>query len=247
MQQSQPRLGDVLDDYCPRERRVTNHAVVAMVGTDVKQTRCTTCDAEHEYKRATVPRQRKKTDAPIALSSPTNPPAPKRVTASAASTAPGAPPVVERHARVSTVDGAKEVVAAVATDLDEARVEREGTSREEDLVDEVAADGSNGTESRDDLEEGPVHRRLIRATLPRLEGQAPPARQVPDFTIRQPDGRPNRFRPRPQHGGQMSQGNRNGNVSGGQKRGGSFRQPAGRQNVTSRPAKRHGPGRKRSK
>ena len=32
MQQRQPRLGDVLDDYCPRERRLTNHVVVAMIG-----------------------------------------------------------------------------------------------------------------------------------------------------------------------------------------------------------------------
>ena len=60
MQQRQLRLGDILDDYCPRERRLTNHAVVAMVGADVKQTRCTTCDAEHEYKHAKVPRQRRK-------------------------------------------------------------------------------------------------------------------------------------------------------------------------------------------
>ena len=67
MQQRQLRLGDILDDYCPRERRVTNHAVVAMVGDDVKQTRCTTCDAEHEYKHAKVPRQRRKTDTPAAL------------------------------------------------------------------------------------------------------------------------------------------------------------------------------------
>src|SRR5215510_2240950 len=67
MQQRQLRLGDILDDYCPRERRVTNHAVVAMVGQDVKQTRCTTCDAEHEYKHAKVPRQRKKGDTPAAL------------------------------------------------------------------------------------------------------------------------------------------------------------------------------------
>ena len=67
MQQRQLRLGDILDDYCPRERRLTNHAVVAMVGDDVKQTRCTTCDAEHEYKHAKVPRQRKKSDTPAAL------------------------------------------------------------------------------------------------------------------------------------------------------------------------------------
>src|SRR6476469_3705774 len=67
MQQRQPRLGDILDDYCPRERRVTNHVVVAMVGADVKQTRCSTCDAEHEYKHAKVPRQRRKAETPAAL------------------------------------------------------------------------------------------------------------------------------------------------------------------------------------
>jgi hypothetical protein len=47
MQQRQPRLGDIVDDYCPRERRVTNHAVVAMIGDEVA-TRCSTCDAEHQ-------------------------------------------------------------------------------------------------------------------------------------------------------------------------------------------------------
>ena len=79
MQQRQLRLGDILDDYCPRERRVTNHAVVAMVGDDVKQTRCTTCDTEHEYKHAKVPRQRRKADTPAALYSQVLADAPKRV------------------------------------------------------------------------------------------------------------------------------------------------------------------------
>src|SRR5262245_53913835 len=67
MQQRQLRLGDILDDYCPRERRVTNHAVVAMVGSEVKQTRCTTCESEHEYKQAKMPRLRRKTQTPAAL------------------------------------------------------------------------------------------------------------------------------------------------------------------------------------
>ena len=60
MQQRRLRLGDILDDYCPRERRITNHAVVAMIEDQVKQTRCTTCDADHEYKQARVPVRRKK-------------------------------------------------------------------------------------------------------------------------------------------------------------------------------------------
>ena len=58
MEQRQVRLGDVLDDYCPRERRLTNHAVVALVGSEIKLTRCTACDTEHPYKEARVPPRR---------------------------------------------------------------------------------------------------------------------------------------------------------------------------------------------
>ena len=75
MQQRQLRLGDILDDYCPRERRLTNHVVVAMIGADVKQTRCSTCETEHEYKQAKLPRLRRKADAPV-LAAPAAPVAP---------------------------------------------------------------------------------------------------------------------------------------------------------------------------
>jgi hypothetical protein len=60
MQQRRFRPGDVLDDYCPRERRITDHAIVAMIEDDIKQTRCVVCDAEHEYKEGKVPPQRRK-------------------------------------------------------------------------------------------------------------------------------------------------------------------------------------------
>jgi hypothetical protein len=60
MQQRQLRLGDILDDYCPRERRLANHTIVAMVGNDIRLTRCTTCDTEHPYKGGKAPRLRKK-------------------------------------------------------------------------------------------------------------------------------------------------------------------------------------------
>src|SRR3954464_10712252 len=66
MEQRRLRLGDILDDYCPRERRLTNHAVVAMIEDDVKQTRCTSCGAEHAYKGGKVPKRRKK-ETPAAL------------------------------------------------------------------------------------------------------------------------------------------------------------------------------------
>ncbi len=60
MQQRRFRPGDVVDDYCPRERRLTDHAIVAMIDDTIKQTRCVSCDAEHEYKEARVPAPRKK-------------------------------------------------------------------------------------------------------------------------------------------------------------------------------------------
>ena len=96
MQQRQLRLGDILDDYCPRERRLTNHAVVAMVGDEVKQTRCTTCDAEHEFKHAKVPRQRRKNDSSAALQAQGVAGAvPKRVTVPGGKVEPGDAPAAE--------------------------------------------------------------------------------------------------------------------------------------------------------
>src|SRR6187551_3391000 len=63
MEQRPLRLGDIVDDYCPRERRLTNHAVVALVGDVIKQTRCSTCDAEHVYKGGHAPKRRRKEDS----------------------------------------------------------------------------------------------------------------------------------------------------------------------------------------
>ena len=60
MEQRPLRLGDVVDDYCPRERRVTNHAIVAIVEDVIRQTRCTACETEHSYKGAREPRLRRK-------------------------------------------------------------------------------------------------------------------------------------------------------------------------------------------
>ncbi len=60
MEQRPLRLGDLVDDYCPRERRLTNHAIVAIVGDDIKQTRCNTCESEHVFKGGKVPLRKKK-------------------------------------------------------------------------------------------------------------------------------------------------------------------------------------------
>jgi hypothetical protein len=256
MQQRQLRLGDILDDYCTRERRLTNHAVVAMVGDDVKQTRCTTCDTEHEYKHAKVPRQRRKSDSPAALYAQVVAGAPKVVATPPA----GASIRADEHADDLEVEDASATVDDGAVERDEHADDPEvqtDLAPEDDRVTGVDGSEEEGdSEDRND-DEGPVHRPLIRASLPR-EGQPPPARPIPEFTIRQPGGRPNRFRPRhPGGGGQPFRGDRsNANGFGGpggpgnQRRAGprpgGGRPPQGA--VPSRLARRHGPGgRKRQK
>jgi hypothetical protein len=67
MQERRLRLGDVLDDYCPREKRLSNHVIVALVGDEVRTTRCATCDFEHVYKEGKVPARRKKADPQAVL------------------------------------------------------------------------------------------------------------------------------------------------------------------------------------
>lgn len=53
------RLGDYIDDYCARCRRLTDHAIVAIVGDAVKKVRCRTCYNEHDYRQG-KPSERKK-------------------------------------------------------------------------------------------------------------------------------------------------------------------------------------------
>jgi hypothetical protein len=225
MEQRQLRLGDILDDYCPRERRVTNHAVVAMVGPDVKLTRCATCDAEHEYKHAKVPRQRRRDGAPPTLYAQVLAGAPKRVGRGAIPEEPPAEPTDLREVPVATVSAAEDVPAAIES---------------EPLHDEDRREPTGGTE------EGPVHRPLIRATLPRVEGQPPPTRPAPEFTIRQPGGRQNRFRH--VRRGAQSFHSPSGSFDGHAPRGGAKRQGGGRPPVAVGSGNRQRPpGRKRSR
>jgi hypothetical protein len=248
MQQRRLRLGDILDDYCPRERRITNHAVVAMIDDEVKQTRCTTCDADHEYKQARIPPPRRKKDNP--------PPTPTEMP--------------DHNHDEETLDAAPFLEADAADAVEAAPIE---AAPDTPLEQPGADNGAHAEEHEEHVPEddGPVHRRLIRATLPRPEGQAP-ERKVPDFTVRQPGGRggrefdgnrtgghgqgrgrratgprgpqgsfsgPSRFGgPRqnsPSQGGQRQNGNRPGPSGGGQRGGG---RPHGQQ---------RGPGRKRGR
>ncbi len=49
------RLGDVIDDYCPRCKLLLNHAVASMVDGNVVKVVCQTCHSEHPFKNAMVP------------------------------------------------------------------------------------------------------------------------------------------------------------------------------------------------
>ena len=233
MQQRQLRLGDIVDDYCPRERRLANHTIVAMVGDEIRLTRCTTCDAEHPYKGGKVPRQRKRGSAKAAYDEvlesvkkesevPGN--LVNHVERDGDVPPPAAPPVVE------TVP-APEVAAAPAVADDPPAPAEEETVR--------------------------LHRPLIRASLPRIEAQ-PPARPIPEFTIRQAN-RQGRFqnsrgarfgKGRPGGGNNSHQGNSRG--PGGPHGGTRHGRPQGQGSQMPPGHRRHHgpqghPGKKRSR
>lgn len=163
MEQRRLRLGDIVDDYCPRERRVTNHAIVAMIEDAIKQTRCTTCDAEHAYKGGQAPRRRKPESTGTLY---------KAVLASVAEP--------EQTASTPTND-----MSETAVDVDS-----DSTSEPPVPVEVPAAEHAAPAEPDPEpveppaADEGPVHRPLIRAQLPRPEGMKV-ERAAPEFTIRQ--------------------------------------------------------------
>ncbi len=196
MEQRPLRLGDIVDDYCPRERRITNHAVVVMSGDDVQQTRCTACDAEHPYKHAKAPLKKRK-DENSALYD--------------------------------------EVLAGVLKPKHVAQVAEDGPGVQE--TPDAPAQDSLAAQPQPEPEPEPEpvaaawgNRPLIRAQLPRIDGQPPAVpRSVPEFTIRQQGsrgyGQPNHsnghgFRRGPGQGSNNQyQGQGNGH-GGGQGRGG---------------------------
>ena len=178
MQPRRYRPGDVLDDYCPRERRITDHAIVAMIDDDIKQTRCVVCDAEHEYKDGKVPVQRRR-KPPAALFT--------QVLEGLQGPQPGArlspqsDPDVESGTLLN-VDSEPAPVVAAAAGLAEAQDDEEFAPGGPPPVGDVFEE-----EPPVRREDGPWRRQLIRAALPRPEGQVPqPTRQMPEFTVRQP-------------------------------------------------------------
>lgn len=216
MQQRRPRLGDILDDYCPRERRVTNHAVVAIVGDDVKQTRCTTCDVDHEYRHGKIPAPRR----PRAGGGLTGEHADdSRPVLSRAAALPQEVPEDDVPEVEAASPPAAEPVAEPAEEPAMVAAPADAPPAPEAIEPSTADEGGQ----RDD--DGPVHRRLIRATFPRPVGHVPERRE-PEFTVRQQgnrgrggefDGNSNGYRGRgSQHGAGGGRG------FGGRQSGGGF-------------------------
>jgi hypothetical protein len=191
MEQRPLRLGDIVDDYCPRERRLTNHAIVAVVGDVIKQTRCSTCDSEHVYKGGQVPKRRRKEDSAFdqVLADVTAGQLRPRVPADHADH-----PAVTGAAVEDTPPSQSQPVAAAAA----------GEPTDHDQVEEPVDDRPD--------EAWPAHRQLIRAQLPRTDADPPPTRPIPEFTMhqRQPQGRGGGFR----HGWGNGNGNGNGYGNG---------------------------------
>ena len=53
------RLGDVIDDYCIKCRRVTNHAIVSLIDGAAAKVRCRTCYGDHDYRHEQAPPSKK--------------------------------------------------------------------------------------------------------------------------------------------------------------------------------------------
>jgi hypothetical protein len=204
MQQRRYRPGDVLDDYCPRERRITDHAIVAMIDDHIKQTRCCVCDAEHEYKDGKVPPQRRK-KAPAALFN--------QVLDGLQGPQPAArlPHQPDTDSEADLPPETTQAVVPLPAEIVQARdpgnghsgnghnVSAQATAAQPQappvdalVVPEVPvavlhAEANVDADAQPKVEDGPVRRSLIRATLPRPEGQpTQPTRVMPEFTIRQP-------------------------------------------------------------
>jgi hypothetical protein len=65
MESRRVRLGDVIDDYCPKCRLIMNHGVVSLLGDEVQKVRCNTCLSEHPFRRGQLPKSRSKATAKL--------------------------------------------------------------------------------------------------------------------------------------------------------------------------------------
>ena len=53
------RLGDEIDDYCVKCRRLTNHLIVSLLDGKVAKVRCRSCYSDHDYRNEIAPPSKK--------------------------------------------------------------------------------------------------------------------------------------------------------------------------------------------
>jgi len=51
----EPRLGDDIDDFCVRCKRIMNHSVVSVVNNEPAKVRCRTCHSDHDFRHEQAP------------------------------------------------------------------------------------------------------------------------------------------------------------------------------------------------
>ena len=50
-----PRLGDDIDDFCVRCKRIMNHSVVSVINNEPAKVRCRTCHSDHDFRHEQAP------------------------------------------------------------------------------------------------------------------------------------------------------------------------------------------------
>lgn len=53
------RLGDIIDDFCVKCKRLTNHAIVSLLEEKPAKVRCRTCYSDHDYRHEQAPPSKK--------------------------------------------------------------------------------------------------------------------------------------------------------------------------------------------
>ena len=51
----EPRLGDDIDDFCVRCKRVMNHSIVSVINGEPAKVRCRTCHSDHDFRHEQPP------------------------------------------------------------------------------------------------------------------------------------------------------------------------------------------------
>ncbi len=51
----EPRLGDDIDDFCVRCKRIMNHSVVSVINGEPAKVRCRTCHSDHDFRHEQPP------------------------------------------------------------------------------------------------------------------------------------------------------------------------------------------------